>query len=120
MNPIAVEACDTCGRTRLTGGYACRSCGGTTLCSKSVEGDCVVTAVTKVDRSPIESPVGTVPFYIEMVTLDAIPEVRVMAVCAEAVEIGQLMTVSSSDGIASYRLEVLSSKRDAKSREEKT
>ncbi|MBN9673003.1 hypothetical protein [Roseibium aggregatum] len=112
MNPIAVEICDTCGRAQLTGGYACRSCGGTALCSKPVAGDCVVTAVTKVDRSPIESPVGTVPFYLAMVTLDATPEVRVMAVCAEAVEIGQPMTVTSSDGLAPYRLEALSCKRD--------
>ncbi|MAC77413.1 MAG: DNA-binding protein [Rhodobacteraceae bacterium] len=104
MSVIELDRCAACGHRQLTGAVACRACGATSLGRVIAAGVCHVVAVTVVDRSPVESPVGTVPFTIAMVTLDDAPEVRLMGASATGLSIGEAARIRSETGAAPYIL----------------
>ena len=101
---LLVDRCRTCGTHRLGGRYACAGCGAEGYDPVSLPGSGSVTAVTRVDRSPVDSPTGEVPFFIAMVQLHGAAEVQLMGASRVLLEIGSQVSVSQSDGAAPYLL----------------
>ena len=101
---LVVDRCGACGTHRLGGRYACPDCGAEDSEPVSLPASGSVTAVTRVDRSPVESPTGEVPFYIAMVRLHAAAEVQLMGASRIPLAIGSQVSVSQSGGAAPYLL----------------
>ena len=101
---LVLDRCGACGTHRLGGRYACAGCGADKSEPVSLPASGFVTAVTRVDRSPVDSPTGDVPFFLAMVRLHAAAEVQLMGASRFTLEIGRQVSVSQSDGAAPYLL----------------
>ncbi len=101
---LVLDCCGACGMHRLGGRYACAGCGAEGCEPVSLPARGTVTAVTRVDRSPVDSPTGEVPFFIAMVQLHGAAEVRLMGASRVPLEISSTVSVSQSDGAAPYLL----------------
>ena len=101
---LLVDRCQSSGTHRLRGRYACAGCGAEQCDPVSLPASGSVTAVTRVDRSPVYSPTGEVPFYIAMVQLHGAAEVQLMGASRAPLEINSRVSVSQCDGAAPYLL----------------
>ena len=101
---LLIDRCQRCGAHRLRGRYACAGCGAEQSEHVSLPGRGTVTAVTRVDRSPVDCPTGEVPFFIAMVQLHGAGEVQLMGASRVPLEISSQVSVSQSDGAAPYLL----------------
>ena len=101
---LLLDRCRACGTHRLRGRYACSRCGAEDSEPVSIAARGSVTAVTRVDRSPVDNPIGVVPFFIAMVQLHAASEVHLMGASGFPLEISSEVSVSQSDGAAPYLL----------------
>jgi uncharacterized OB-fold protein len=101
---LVLDRCGVCGMHRLGGRYACAGCGAEQCEPVSLPASGSVTAVTRVDRSPVDSPTGEVPFFIAMVQLHGAAEVQLMGASKVPLEISSKVSVSQSDGAAPYLL----------------
>ncbi|MCC5857149.1 MAG: OB-fold domain-containing protein [Ectothiorhodospiraceae bacterium] len=92
--PPEVEHCDRCHHRWLAKRGFCPRCGNDDTRMEAVPGEAVVHAVTVVHRAVQESAIGPAPYRIVLAKLDTCPEVTIMALAPEAVEIGEPVTVT--------------------------
>lgn len=89
-----VEHCDRCDHRWLVERGFCPRCGEQDTRMEEISGAAEVHAVTVVHRAVQESAIGPAPYRIVLARLDACPEVMIMALAPEPLEIGDAVTVS--------------------------
>lgn len=92
--PPRIERCRGCGRAWLIRRGFCPHCGGAQTAMEDVSGLGRVEAFTAVHRAVQPSAIGPAPYGIALVTLDAEPEVRLMALAVETLAVGDRVRVS--------------------------
>ncbi|MCC5808905.1 MAG: OB-fold domain-containing protein [Ectothiorhodospiraceae bacterium] len=89
-----LEHCRDCKRRWLVQRGFCPSCGSSETEMKDVSGVATVQAVTTVHRSVQPSAIGPAPYCIVLVQLEAVPDVRIMALAETAPAIGGKVQVT--------------------------
>ncbi len=89
-----VEHCARCDHHWLTRRGFCPRCGAPDTQMETVSGTAEVHAVTVVHRAVQESAIGPAPYRIVLAKLEACPEVTVMALAPEPLEIGDAVRIT--------------------------
>ncbi len=93
-HPPEVEYCGRCHHHWLTRRGFCPRCGNDDTRMEAVPGEAVVHAVTVVHRAVQASAIGPAPYRIVLAKLSTCPEVTIMALAPEAVDIGDTVRIS--------------------------